>query len=463
MQRLTRTIFALILASGSTTLADVFPDDLADLFAERVRSVVVVEYVIQFEVDRRSAETIGLIVDDEGLIVLGESAVPNWLPPDQLRDFRIFQPGIEGDGVPAEYLGPDGLNGWFYVRTDPEQLENARSIRSFAATDPELGMPVWGVALLPKDFDYAPYLLDGRVAIVRPIPLRTAISERYVAAPGSAVFNADGAFVGWAQDPLSEDKILIRGRDSTPVALRDPRQTQAFLAASEFLPNLGRLPESPAGDPRPWVGVSGMQPIDRDVARFLGLSGRGAVVVSEVLEDTPADRAGLRDKDIIVAVDGEPLPNFRPDGITQAYFERQVMRHQPGDTITFDVVREDSQLTVAVETVPGPTTLAQAERRYFNEIGVTIREFLLNDAIPRRVSIAEADGVVTSFVKPNSPVSTAGLRAGDWIREIDGRPVAGWEEAVDRLETIEDDDSRSEFVMLVDRSDSTTVLRVKLD
>jgi serine protease Do len=65
-------------------------------------------------------------------------------------------------------------------------------------------------------------------------------------------------------------------------------------------------------------------------------------------------------------------------------------------------------------------------------------------------------------LKANAPIVAAGLRIDDWIREIDGVAVPDFAAAVARLEAIEADRARSEFVLLVDRGGETAVLRVQL-
>ena len=109
-----------------------------------------------------------------------------------------------------------------------------------------------------------------------------------------------------------------------------------------------------------------------------------------------------------------------------------------------------------------PKLMREAERKYFDHIGVTIREFVYGDAIERRVKASETSGVIVHYAKPSSPVAIAGLRQEDWIREIDGVETKTFAEAVAKLTEIEKDNARAEFVMLVSRGGETAVLRVKL-
>ena len=109
-----------------------------------------------------------------------------------------------------------------------------------------------------------------------------------------------------------------------------------------------------------------------------------------------------------------------------------------------------------------PKLLREADRKYFDRLGFTAREFVYGDAVERRAKIAETTGVIAHFVKPSSPAAIAGLRPEDWIKEIDGVEVKTFADATAKLGEIERDQARAEFVLLVSRGGETAVLRVKM-
>ena len=85
--------------------------------------------------------------------------------------------------------------------------------------------------------------------------------------------------------------------------------------------------------------------------------------------------------------------------------------------------RGDERVEITASLGVQPTTLKESERQYFSELGIGLREFVTFDRISRRMVDTDEKGVITNFVKPNSPANTAGLRAGDLIQEIDGERV----------------------------------------
>ena len=202
--------------------------------------------------------------------------------------------------------------------------------------------------------------------------------------------------------------------------------------------------------------------MDPDVASFLNLVNQSGCVVSEVLEGSPAETAGLKPRDIVVAVDGKPLPRLKPDRVAVDYFERLIDVRKPGDKFAFTVLRGTERVELTATLGDEPKLAREADRKYFENLGLTIREFVFGDGVVRRVKRADQTGVIAHFVKTNTPVSAAGLGADDWIQEIDGVPVKTFAEAVGKLTAIDADATRAEFVLLISRGGETQVLRVKL-
>ena len=151
--------------------------------------------------------------------------------------------------------------------------------------------------------------------------------------------------------------------------------------------------------PLAWLGAYGLEPMDREVAKFLNLSAASGAVVSEVLESSPAEKAGLRDRDIILAIDGKPLPTLTPDRVVVAFLEREVDRRAPGDVMTLSVLRGTERLEIKATLSEQPKIMREAERKHFERLGFTARELVYGDAIERRVKVSEAAGVIVNYVK----------------------------------------------------------------
>ncbi|MEP6469677.1 MAG: trypsin-like peptidase domain-containing protein [Chloroflexota bacterium] len=97
---------------------------------------------------------------------------------------------------------------------------------------------------------------------------------------------------------------------------------------------------------RPWIGVY-YQPVTKQLAEQLNLPSDSGVLIDSsdnrpaVFPGSPADQAGLREGDEIVAIDGNPVNGDRD-------LAEQILPHMPGDKITLTVLRGDSTLKVEV-------------------------------------------------------------------------------------------------------------------
>jgi serine protease Do len=461
MRRFLFCAVSLLLAPGLRAA------ELSELLPERLKAVVAIEFVIQTEIDRRPNTVFGTVVDERGTVILPGSVIGPGIAPDQLKDFRAYR-ADRGEPFPAEYLGQDAFTGWHYVRVGEKLAGELVPITRFAASpgasDPKLDDELWGIGLRNKEEEFMPYVLSARVALITRLPNRTAILAHDVAAPGLPVFTRGGQFAGLAQNSFGQNFLLFsRNQNGTPILLVNVEESSVVMLADEVLPHFGRVPQTTTGRPISWIGIYGLQPVDPEVAKLLQLEQQSGVVLSDILAGSPAARAGLRDRDIVLALDGRPLPRFRPDRVVLAHFGQEILRHRPGDTVALTILREGERREIQVTLGDEPRMVREASRRYFDRLGFTVREFLNLDGIVHRSQPAEQGGVVVNFLKPNGPAATAGLRPDDWIREIDGAEVKDFAAAVEKLAGIETDRTRREFVLLASRGGETQVLRIKLD
>ncbi len=120
----------------------------------------------------------------------------------------------------------------------------------------------------------------------------------------------------------------------------------AFTAAKRAL--VTPAPRRP-GDlpPPPWHADSGylgvmLQDLSPAMAKALQLGDQSGVLVSDVVDDSPAAKAGLQDGDVIVAFAGKPLSDY--DSLTAA-----VRAAKPGEKVDVTVLRDGKKKTIKVE------------------------------------------------------------------------------------------------------------------
>ena len=96
----------------------------------------------------------------------------------------------------------------------------------------------------------------------------------------------------------------------------------------------------------PWVGV-GAVPNSPGLARYLGLGTDQGVVVADVASGSPAARAGLQVKDVILQIDGQPVK-------TREDLRKLILARKIGDKLSFSIQRDGQGMTVEVEAGTAP-------------------------------------------------------------------------------------------------------------
>jgi serine protease Do len=163
---------------------------------------------------------------------------------------------------------------------------------------------------------------------------------------------------------------------------------------------------------RGWLGVT-IQDLKGDLADYYGLKGQSGVMVADVVSDDPADRAGIKPKDIITKINGKKITTSRD--LTNLAAGLGV-----GDTADVTILREGKQKTLQVTIGKRPITMAAASQKHRRqqegEYGLEVTE--LTPDIARRFRIEDVSGVIVVGVEPDGRAAAAGVKKGDIIIEV---------------------------------------------
>ena len=163
-----------------------------------------------------------------------------------------------------------------------------------------------------------------------------------------------------------------------------------------------------------WLGVS-IQTPSRAVAEDLGVQGRQGALVHHVFRNSPADRGGILRGDFITSVNGRRVRDS--DALILAVGELPA-----GRDAAFELVRqgEEMQLEVRITVRVDEQSIAEQNRNLWPGLSV----FPLTDDVRRELDLETgASGVLIASVQNGTPAAIAGLRVGDVIGRMNGRPV----------------------------------------
>ncbi len=307
----------------------------------------------------------------------------------------------------AEIIGTDKRSDLALLKVDGEDLPVVKM-----ADSDDLKVGEWVLAIgSPFGLDYS---VTAGIVSAKGRSLPTEEGENYVpfiqtdvainpGNSGGPLFNMNGEVVG------INSQIYTRSGGSIGLSFSIP--VSVAMDVVEQLKESGHVV-------RGWLGV-GIQDISRDLAESFGLNKPAGALVSQVLEDSPADSAGVKEGDVIVKFAGREIGE-------SADLPHIVGRTKPGSKVNMLIVRDGKRKTLRVEVGSlddGAGNVASnnrdSERNNGGRLGLVVLD--LSDAQKSRLKME--GGVVVRSVVPGKAAAASGLRRGDVITSIDNKTI----------------------------------------
>lgn len=168
---------------------------------------------------------------------------------------------------------------------------------------------------------------------------------------------------------------------------------------------------------RGWLGV-GIQDLTPELAEYYKVKDEKGVLITHVFPGDPADKGGIKVKDIIIKIDGKSVPSARE-------LSRTIAGIVVGKKTAILLIRDGKRKTVYLKVAKrqDDESLVRKETESSDESGLLASE--LTPETARQLGYDENEkGVIITNVKPGSKGELAGIRPGDLIKEINRRPVS---------------------------------------
>lgn len=312
-------------------------DDLLDAYSAAVTTVVdraapaVVSLEVRGAIKARTGigpqgAGSGFIVAPDGYVMTNSHVVAAG------KDLRVRT--ATGDTLPAHLVGDDPATDLALIKIDPAGLAEVGSTAPFLTMDgarkPKAGQLV--------------------VAIGNPLGFESTVSTGVVSALGRSLRGRAGRLIdgviqhtaplnpGNSGGPLLDARGRVLGVNTAIIARSQGIGFAVGVDTAAWI--LGQL-LAHGRVKRAWLGVGAVRrPLDRRLARHHDL-GAAAVEVQSIEGKSPADRAGLKDGDLIVAFAGKKV-----EGVDDLH--RALRDWSPGTTAELTVIRRGQKIAVAI-------------------------------------------------------------------------------------------------------------------
>ncbi len=161
---------------------------------------------------------------------------------------------------------------------------------------------------------------------------------------------------------------------------------------------------------RGWLGVQ-IGPLSKDLAEGLNLEGVQGVLINDVFEDSPAQKAGVKPGDVVLAIDGQKVSSAKE-------LQFIVARRRVGSTVKLTINRDGKTMHLDVKLGERPSSIASAAPSRAEEDWLGMRVVSANSREAEELGVDTDEGVVIVELRRGGPAERAGLRVGDVIVKV---------------------------------------------
>ncbi|MEF3168073.1 MAG: DegQ family serine endoprotease [Deltaproteobacteria bacterium] len=360
---------------------------------------------------------------------------------------RKFRQRGQGSGF---IISPDG-----YLLTNNHVVEGADTIKVKLADGREFTAAVVGtdpqsdVAVIKVDGKNLPYLRLGDsdkldigewvIAIGNPFGLQQTVTVGVVSAKGRSrlgindyedFIQTDAAInPGNSGGPLINIHGEVVGMNTAIVSRSGGYMGIGFAIPINMAKAIKDQLIASGKVTRGWLGVI-IQQMDEDLAKSFGLTSKEGILVAEVTPDSPADKAGLKDGDVIIRMNGQKVTDV-------AELRNKIALMPPGTTLDLEIIRDGKPVSVTATIGEQPQTVGMGTRsEILQSLGFSVQE--LTPELAEHFGYPQGHGVLISEVDPDGLAAQIGMKPGQLIEEVNRQPVKNVREFMSALAASKD-------------------------
>ena len=351
----------------------------------------------------------GVIISPDGYIVTNNHVVDGAIQVQvTLHDRRTMN---------ARVVGVDKL-------TDLAVLKiNATDLPSIAWGDSTKLQPGETVLAFGSPFGYFRFSVTRGIvsALDRPNPYSNDLRK-----PGDFIQTDAAINPGNSGGPLVNARGELVGIDTFIVSESGSFAGAGFAIPSQIVHSVAEQLMKSGSVQHGYLGMS-MNDVTPDNARFFNLHDASGAIVSAVVPNSPASRAGLRRGDVIRQLNGENI-------VDGSALQVAVSEETPGTNITLGILRNGNPQTLDLTVGEYHVNAQEASdsdeaASHGAKIGVGVID--LSPDVRQQLQVPDqVQGIAVQSVRPGSPAEDAGLAPGDVILEVNRKAVTSAEQFV---------------------------------
>ncbi len=334
----------------------------------------------------------GVIVSEDGYIITNNHVI------DGADKITVTIPGDKKE-YEAKLIGRDAKSDIAVVKIEKKGLN---PVKFFDSDKVKVGDVVFAIG---NPFGVGETVTHGIVSAVGRNSMGIEEYENFIQtdAPinpgnsGGALLNSSGELIG------INTAIVTRSGSSAGIGFAIPSNMVRDIAKQLIEKGVYK---------RGYLGVS-ITNLSSDMSSFYG--GKFGALVASVGSDTPAEKAGLKRGDLIIAVDGKKVDSA-------SALKNLIGTYQPGATVTLTFIRDKKTKNVKVKlaSYDNANTITDSSKASYR--GLTVEP--LSAAQKSQMGItANVNGVIVTEVKPKSPAFEEGVMKGDIIIQIENKEI----------------------------------------